>query len=71
LLSDVRERFNNDPDLRSEPILIAAKDGVVTLSGEVSNPRTLDRALQLAAQTPGVDSVVLKVVVAVDRGAGR
>lgn len=70
LLGDVRARFNDDNDLRYEPILIGAKDGVVTLSGEVSSARALDRAVAVASQTPGVDSVVLKVVVAVDRSAG-
>lgn len=66
VLGDVRTRFNDDQFLRDEPILISASDGVVTLSGEVDNARTIERAVDVARQTPGVDSVVLKVVLLVD-----
>ncbi len=66
VLSDVRNRFDNDEFLRTEPILISAKDGVVTLSGEVNDPDAIDRAVELASQTPGVESVVLKVVLVMD-----
>lgn len=66
VLSDVRTRFDNDEFLRTEPILISAKDGVVTLSGETNDPDAIDRAVELASQTPGVESVVLKVVLVMD-----
>ena len=62
MLTDVRQRFDNDEFLRHEPLLIAAKDGVVTLSGEVTDAQAIDRAVELASRTPGVESVVLKVV---------
>ncbi|MFK8015793.1 MAG: BON domain-containing protein [Gammaproteobacteria bacterium] len=62
VLGDVREQFDNDEFLRDEPILIAAEDGVVTLSGEVTQAQAIDRAVTLASRTPGVESVVLKVV---------
>lgn len=65
VVTDVRARFNGDEFLREEPILISASDGVVTLSGEVDDARTLERAVAVASQTPGVDSVVLKVVLTV------
>ena len=62
--------YDEERVVSGEPILIAARDGVVTLSGDVSSARTLDRAVNVASQTPGVDSVVLKVVVAVEERAG-
>lgn len=66
VLTDVRNRFNEDEFLRTEPILISARDGVVTLSGEVGDPDAIERAVDLASQTPGVESVVLKVVLVLD-----
>ena len=66
VLTDVRTRFNDDSYLREEPILISASDGIVTLSGEVDDARTIERAVEVASQTPGVESVVLKVVLLVD-----
>jgi hypothetical protein len=66
VLTDVRNRFNEDEFLRTEPILISARDGVVTLSGEVGDPDAIDRAVDLASNTPGVESVVLKVVLVLD-----
>ncbi len=66
VLTDVRSRFNDDALLREEPILISASDGVVTLSGEVDSTRLVERAVDVASSTPGVDSVVLKMVVTVD-----
>ena len=66
VLTDVRTRFNEDTYLREEPILISASDGIVTLSGEVDSARTIERAVEVASQTPGVESVVLKVVLTID-----
>lgn len=66
VLTDVRSRFNEDEFLRTEPILISARDGVVTLSGEVGDANAIDRAVELASSTPGVESVVLKVVLVLD-----
>lgn len=66
VLTDVRSRFNEDTYLREEPILISASDGIVTLSGEVDSARAIERAVEVASQTPGVESVVLKVVLTVD-----
>ncbi|MFK7888221.1 MAG: BON domain-containing protein [Gammaproteobacteria bacterium] len=66
VLTDVRTRFNEDEFLRTEPILISARDGVVTLSGEVADPNAIERAVDLASNTPGVESVVLKVVLVLD-----
>lgn len=66
VLTDVRTRFNEDTYLREEPILISASDGIVTLSGEVDSARTIERAVEVASQTAGVESVVLKVVLTVE-----
>ena len=66
VLDDVRSGFDGDEFVREEPILIAAKDGVVTLSGEASSVEIVDRAVRIASATDGVDTVVSRVVVVVD-----
>lgn len=63
VLDEVRARFDADTFLRDAPILIAAREGVVTLRGEVDDPATLERAARIASEAPGVQSVVMKVVV--------
>lgn len=66
LLDDVRANFEADEFVRNEDILIAARDGVVTLSGEATSVDVVDRAVGLASAVNGVESVVSRVVVIVN-----
>ena len=61
----VRRTFDADDVVRNEAILIAARGGEVTLSGEASSGAALDRALRLASAVENVDAVVSRVVVEV------
>jgi osmotically-inducible protein OsmY len=44
-------------------VLIDVADGHVTLTGDVESPEDEDRALELVAGTPGVNSVRAELVV--------
>lgn len=54
----VKRSYNFKVHLKDDPIRVAAKDGVVTLSGEVANGFHKSLAEATAADTPGVKSVV-------------
>lgn len=47
-----------DPDLSAWNISVNTTDGVVTLSGSVSNPDQVGKAMALAMQTEGVKQVI-------------
>ena len=67
LLDEVRRGLDGDEFLRREAILVSAKDGVITLSGEASSVGVVDRAVQIAVATDGVESVISRVVVFVEK----
>jgi osmotically-inducible protein OsmY len=48
LFTQARAAINNDPDLRAANVIIDVKEGVVTLSGTVSNAALKSKAEQLA-----------------------
>ncbi|MCW8846136.1 MAG: BON domain-containing protein [Gammaproteobacteria bacterium] len=52
-----------DSLLAGEEINVSARRGAVALHGKVGNTAAVDRALQLAADVPGVESVVSRLSV--------
>jgi len=52
-----------DSLLSGEEINVSARRGAVALHGKVSSTAAVDRALQLAADVPGVESVVSRLSV--------
>jgi osmotically-inducible protein OsmY len=71
LFRAVQKRLLEDRQL--EDVAVAAKvtDGVVTLSGSVPNAKLSDRAALIASETPGVESVVNRIQVAVATPSGE
>lgn len=65
LARDVSRRLANDPLLESIDIEVAAKSGAVALHGRVPDTATLDHAVKIAAETPGVETVVSRLSVEV------
>jgi osmotically-inducible protein OsmY len=56
-MQTIRAALANDPGTNEASIYVAAKDGMVTLSGQVDSGGTKRRAQQLVAQIDGVKSV--------------
>jgi len=57
ITTDIKARMFSDPSLKSANINVAVKDGIVTLSGEVTNDGTRLTAEELAKSTKGVKRV--------------
>jgi hypothetical protein len=57
LANDIKAKMFSDPDLKASSVDVAVKDGVVTLSGSVSQASVKQKAEQLAGSIPGVKSV--------------
>ena len=54
----IKARLINEPSLRALTINVDTTDGVVTLSGTVSSPEEIARAVALALETDGVHKVI-------------
>jgi hyperosmotically inducible protein len=61
--AQVKAALIAEPILRTAPISVDTKDGVVTLAGTVNSQTHSERAVQLAAGTTGVRQVVDKLIV--------
>jgi hyperosmotically inducible protein len=57
LMQRVKAVLASDPSINGARIDVAAKDGTVTLSGEVDSGTSKDHAQQVVAQVDGVKSV--------------
>jgi hypothetical protein len=64
LATDVQKKILADSSLTVQPISVAANDGIVTLTGTVSDPNMRDAAAKDAAQVNGVRTVVNNLTVA-------
>jgi BON domain len=62
ITTDIKARMFSDPSLKSANINVAVKDGIVTLSGEVTNDGTRLTAEELAKSTKGVKRVDDQIV---------
>jgi BON domain len=62
IATDIKARMFSDPSLKSANINIAVKDGIVTLSGEVTNDGTRLTAEELAKAIKGVKRVDDQIV---------
>ena len=59
----VKARLLREPDLSAWNISVATTDGVVTLSGSVSSPVQIGKAILLALQTDGARQVISTLLV--------
>jgi osmotically-inducible protein OsmY len=63
LARDVSAALAADSQLLGEKIKVSARRGAVALHGKVGSAAAIDRALQVAADIPGVESVVSRLSV--------
>ncbi|CAB3754806.1 BON domain-containing protein [Paraburkholderia solisilvae] len=57
LARDVRKALSSAPNFNVSNVFVKARDGVVTLSGSVSDGRQIQQASEVAMGVPGVTSV--------------
>jgi len=67
IVDKVRQRLNNDPDVKGSRLSIEAKDGVVTLKGTVTEERFKSKADKLTRRVAGVKNVVNQLTVEVSK----
>jgi hypothetical protein len=58
IITDIKAKMFSEPSLKSSAIAVSAKDGVVTLSGNVADQTARETARRIASQTPGVKQVI-------------
>jgi osmotically-inducible protein OsmY len=63
LADDVVTRLRSDYTVGESDIRVAERDGVVTLHGRVDDVRVVERALEIAEATPGVEAVISRLVI--------
>lgn len=63
----IKAKLLRDPDLSGWAISVSTTDGVVTLSGKVSSPEDIGKAILLAINTDGVHEVISTIQVKVTR----
>lgn len=59
ITSAIKDAFKQDPQLAAASISIAVENGAVTLSGNVPNAQTYNRAISVARSAPGVRPPVI------------
>jgi len=69
LFRTVQKRLLEDDDLANVAIAASVRNGTVTLSGSVPDPKLRDRAVEIARATPGVENVQSRIEVPVTAGA--
>ena len=57
----VRDAYATDAALRDADISVSAHDGTVTLRGELARVADLERAVDLAKKSDGVDKVISRL----------
>ncbi len=63
ILATLKAKFANAPSMKDAPVDITVKDGVVTLTGKVTNGRQKGTATRMSKAVPGVKSVENKLEV--------
>jgi osmotically-inducible protein OsmY len=61
LARDVEARIRADSSLAGQDLTVATSGAVVTLHGRVADVSLLERAMRVAAETPGVKRVVSRI----------
>ncbi len=69
ITTDIKAKLFSDPELKTTNLDISAKNGVVTISGEVPNDSARLEAFKAASDTPGVTKVNDQMTVATAREA--
>ena len=61
--ASIKAKLVRDPDLSAWGVHVSTTDGVVTLSGSVSSPELIGKAMELALDTDGAQQVVSTIQV--------
>lgn len=64
ITTDIQAKMFADPVLKSAPISVATKDGVVTITGQVPDDAARAAARNIASQTKGVKQVIDSTLIA-------
>lgn len=59
----IKAKLVKDPDLSAWDVHVSTTDGVVTLSGKVSSPELVGKAMELALDTDGAQQVISTIQV--------
>jgi osmotically-inducible protein OsmY len=59
----IKGKLVKDPDLSAWDIHVSTTDGVVTMSGSVSSPELIGKAMELALDTDGAQQVISTIQV--------
>jgi len=59
----IKTKLVKDPDLSAWDIHVSTTDGVVTMSGSVSSPELIGKAMELALDTDGAQQVISTIQV--------
>jgi hypothetical protein len=54
IVTAIKDSFKQDPEIAGAGLSISSNNGVVTLSGNLPNAQTYNRAISLARNVPGV-----------------
>src|SRR5580692_1411062 len=57
ITKDIQSKVSADPDTKDSQVNVAAKDGKVTLTGNVSSPAAQQKLEQIAREEPGAAGV--------------
>jgi osmotically-inducible protein OsmY len=63
ITDQVRIKLSGDQLVKGGALGVDVKDGVVTLTGQVDEPKAKDRAEKLTKKTKGVKQVINKITV--------
>jgi osmotically-inducible protein OsmY len=63
ITDQVRIKLSGDQLVKGGALQVDVKDGVVTLSGQVDEPKAKERAEKLTKKTKGVKQVINKITV--------
>ena len=58
VVTGIQAKMFSDPILKAAPITVTAKDGAVTLSGELPDDAARQAAQKIAADTKGVNKII-------------
>lgn len=56
--ASIKAKLVKDPDLSAWDVHVSTTDGVVTISGRVSSPELIGKAMELALDTDGAQQVI-------------
>ena len=69
IVTGIQGKMFSEPSLKASSITVSAKDGVVTLSGQVPDEAARQAAQQIATEAPGVSKIIDQTTLATQTAA--